>query len=659
MKRLCFWAEICVLPHERTDMLLKQYTEKDPSTYPIITRLCGGKDTTDRGAYPHGSLVTFRVDVPRSLGASAVVLRMTPDGGRDEDLPLTFASTDRGVDRYAATLDTARLCDENGALFFYEFLFLRGEDTLFTDSSDNLHFDLSEQSGNRFRLLIHRADFHTPEWFRKGTMYQIFLDRFCEGRGKVTLREGAVKDENWESGIPQFAAKPGDPLANNVFFGGNLWGVIEKLDYLSDMGITVLYLCPIFEAASNHRYDTANYERVDAFLGGDEAFDALIREAHARGMKVILDGVFNHTGADSMYFNRYGTYGEGGAYPSKDSPYHKWYNFRSYPDDYEAWWGIEILPRLQHANEDCRRYFTGKGGIAEKWLKKGADGWRLDVADELSDDFLDELREVVKETSGGEALILGEVWENAVEKISYGQRRKYFRGTQLDSVMNYPFRNAVLGLLQRGDSEFFVRVLTELYSIYPREVSNSLMNILGTHDTERILTLLGDETSGEGLTNAEMSTKRLTPAQRERATRLLKIASTLQYTVYGVPSLYYGDETGMEGYHDPFCRFPYPWGRENPDLMAHYRMLGQVRREHPAFHGGSFRFLTHGAGYFLFERRQGEDRVLVAVNLGVKDREFSAAGEWYDCIGACARKDCFTLAPGSCALLIASKKVPK
>ncbi len=640
-------------------MLLKQYTKTDPSAYPVITRLCDGRNTTDRGAYPYGARLTLRVDLPRILGASAVVLRIRADGESDRDLPLCYVSTELGSDRYTVTLDTKELCDENGGLFFYEFLFLRGTDTLFTDSSDNLHFDLSEQSGSRFRLLVHRADFHTPAWFREGTMYQIFLDRFCEGRGKVTLRRGAVKDENWESGIPQFAAKPGDALSNNVFFGGNLWGVIEKLDYLLGMGVTVIYLCPIFEAASNHRYDTANYERVDEFLGGDEAFDALIQEAHKRGMKVILDGVFNHTGADSLYFNRYGTYGKGGAYPSKESPYHKWFNFRTYPDDYEAWWGIEILPRLQHANEDCRRYFTGKGGIAEKWLKRGADGWRLDVADELSDDFLDELREIVKETSNGEALILGEVWENAVEKISYGSRRKYFRGTQLDSVMNYPFRNAVLGLLQRGDSEFFVRVLTELYSTYPREVSDSLMNILGTHDTERILTLLGDETWGQGLTNAEKSVKRLTPAQRERAERLLKIASTLQYTVYGVPSLYYGDEAGMEGYHDPFCRFPYPWGRENPELMAHYRMLGRVRREHKAFHGGSFKFLCHGAGYFLFERQKDGDRVLVAVNIGIKDREFSVPGAWHDAVSDRDFSDTMTLAPGSCALLLPSKKEAK
>ena len=416
-------------------MLPKQYTKLDASALPKITRLYNGKDTTPLGAYPRGGVLTFRVDVPRALGAAAVVLRIAKDGCEQADHPLTFLTADGDVDRYSVDLHTNALCDESGELFFYEFLFLRGLQTLFTDSVDNLHFELSEQSANRFRLLIHRADFHTPEWFRSGTMYHVFLDRFCEGQGRVQMRKGSVKDGDWENGIPQFAEKAGDPLPNNVFFGGNLWGIIEKLDMLAEMGITVLYLSPIFEAASNHRYDTANYERVDSLLGGDEAFDRLIEEAHKRDLKVILDGVFNHTGADSLYFNRYGTYGKNGAYQSQMSPYYDWYSFRQYPDDYEAWWGIEILPRLNHENENCRRYFTGKDGIAAKWLKRGADGWRLDVADELSDDFLDELRTVVKETSNGEALILGEVWENAVDKMAYGKRRRYFRGGDRKSVV--------------------------------------------------------------------------------------------------------------------------------------------------------------------------------------------------------------------------------
>jgi len=618
---------------------------------PRIRRLCNGEDTTQMGAYPHGAQLTLEVTVPRCLGASAVVLRLAEDGGEERDLPLGFCSADKGEDLYSVTLSTALLCGEDGGLFYYELLFLRGEKTLFTHSVDNLEFQLRERSGSRFRLLIYRADFHTPTWFREGTMYHIFLDRFCRGAGAVALRSGATEETDWENGIPQFAEKNGDALANDLFFGGNLWGVIEKLDYLRQMGITVLYLSPVFEAASNHRYDTADYERIDAYLGGEKAFDHLVEEAHRRGMRIVLDGVFNHTGDNSRYFNRYGTYGEGGAYGDAKSPYREWYRFRE-DGDYESWWGIEILPRLNHENPACRRYFTAPQGIAAKWLRRGADGWRLDVADELSDAFLDELRETVKTVSHGEAVIIGEVWENAADKIAYGKRRRYFRGRQLDSVMNYPFRNAVLGLLQRGDTEFFVHALNEIYASYPREVSDSLMNLLGTHDTQRILTVLGDETAGEGLSNRALSTKRLTPAQRSRAVRLLKIAAALQFTVYGIPSVYYGDEAGLEGYHDPFCRMPYPWGRENAELVRFYRMLGSLRARHKALRGGDFRFLSHTRGSFLFERAREEDRVLVAVNLGVEPKAFPLNGEWIDCVSEAVLREELLLSPGCCAVLV-------
>ncbi len=633
-------------------MLPELFSFLDARSMPRIRRFVNGEETTSLGAYPHGTVIELRAEVPRSLGAAAVVLRIARDGEPSSDLPLTFLSFENGIDLYGVSLDTATISDADGDLFYYEFLFLRGLHTLFTDSVNNVDFSLSDASASKFRLLIYRADFQTPPWFWGGTMYHIFLDRFRRGNGPVTLRSDAVENPDWENGIPQFALKNGDALSNNVFFGGNLWGVIEKLDALREMGITVLYLSPVFEAASNHRYDTANYEKIDAYLGGDEAFDALIREAHLRGMKVILDGVFNHTGADSRYFNRYGKESDLGAYQSKQSPYYPWFTFQSFPTDYEAWWGIEILPRLNHKNEDCRRYFTGKNGIAEKWIQRGVDGWRLDVADELSDEFLDELRETVKHASKGNALILGEVWENAADKIAYGKRRRYFRGRQLDSVMNYPFRNAILGLLQRGDTEFFVHVLTEIYASYPKQVSDSLMNLLGTHDTARILTVLGDNGEGEGKSNTELSRKRLSPAQRARAVRLLKIASALQFTVYGVPSVYYGDEAGLEGYHDPFCRMPYPWGKEDAELMRHYRMLGALRRLHPALHGGSFRFLSHAVGHFVFEREKDGDRVLVAVNLGMTPFVFPLDGAFVDCISEAVFREQLTLPAGSIAVLV-------
>lgn len=605
-------------------MLIKEHTALEAGIGVKIEKLCGGKDTSRLGAFPYGEEITWRVTLSRRLGASAVVLRIAPDGGEPTDYPLHFEGMEGDEDHYTLVIPTNLFCSEaQDGLFYYEFLFLRGFDTLFTDTSNNVDFSLCTHSAQKFRLLIYRADFAPPAWFAGGVMYHVFPDRFCRGQGKVSLRPGAILDENWDSGIPQHAQKAGDKLENNVFFGGNLWGVTEKLDYLKGLGVTVIYLSPIFEAASNHRYDTADYERVDAFLGGEAAFDTLIRAAHAKGMRVILDGVFNHTGDDSRYFNRRGSYPSVGAYQSPDSPYADWFSFSRFPDKYEAWWGIEIMPRLQQANDACRSYFTGEDGIIAKWLRRGADGWRLDVADELPDVFLDELREVAKRESHGQALLIGEVWENAVDKIAYGKRRRYFRGEQLDSVMNYPFRNAVLAFLLERDAEQFYEILTEIYGTYPPAVSHALMNLLGTHDTERILTVLGDGGEGEGLENPELAVKRLRVEQKRRALALLKIASVLQFTVYGVPSVYYGDEAGLEGYHDPFCRMPFPWGRENTDLQSHYRALGALRAEHRALRDGDFRFLAHTEHAFAYLREapEGDDRVLVAANMG--DRPWS------------------------------------
>ena len=613
-------------------MLLKEHTVLEYGSEIKIEKEVDESDVSLRGAFAHGTVIQFRATVPRKLGIGAVVMRLSLDGEDTEDLPFSFCSREGDEDVYTLTLDTSERCPHSPyGLIYYEYLFLRGYDTLFSNSVNNVDFALESASASRFRLLIYDKNYTVPQWFSGGVMYHIFLDRFCKGEGHVELRADGVLDPNWESGVPQYAKKNGDPLKNNVFFGGNLWGVCEKLDFLREMGVTVLYLSPIFEAASNHRYDTGDYARVDSLLGGDEAFARLVREAHQRGMRVILDGVFNHTGDNSRYFDRYGTYGGEGAYASKTSPYMDWYRFREHPNEYECWWGIEILPRLNHENEACRQFFTGVNGVASRWLRAGADGWRLDVADELSDVFLDELRETVKKETNGEGLIIGEVWENAADKIAYGKRRRYFGGKQLDSVMNYPFRNAVLSFLQRGDAEEFYNTVTELYASYPPFVCNALMNLLGTHDTERILTLLGvGERGGFGKSNNELARLRLNPNQRVKAIRLLKIGALLQYTVYGVPSVYYGDEAGLEGYHDPFCRMPYPWGREDNELLEYYRFLGKLRAEHACLKDGDFRFVYRDASAFVYERRKGDDVLLIAANMGKETLKLPLTGEWRD-----------------------------
>ena len=611
--------------------MLPRYPIDTPASVTFRKFSADGREVTHLGAFPKGETLRFTVTCPRTLGASAVVLRLNRDGEGEQDTPFEFISEDVTTltDTYELTVDTAALCgDALSGLFYYRLLFVRHADTLFSDSINNVDFELTSHGGSAFRMLVYEADYTTPVWFGEGVMYHVFVDRFNRGEGETHRRTGERAPEinpDWERGIPQYPAYPGAHLTNHIHFGGNLWGVAEKLDYLASLGVKVIYLSPIFEAYSNHKYDTGDYMTVDGGFGGEPALDHLIQKAHEYGMKIILDGVFNHTGDDSRYFNRYGLYPTEGAAESEDSPYHDWYHFRKFPDEYESWWGIPILPKLNHGTVVCRRYFTGKDGVCAHYVKKGIGGWRLDVADELCDEFLDELRVSVKTASHdreeGEAVIIGEVWENAADKVAYGNRRRYLQGKQLDSVMNYPVRSGILAFIRDGDAEMLYHTLTELYASYPRCVSNALMNLIGTHDTERILTVLGSYYEDYDRPNEELATARLSPEKREKAARLLKLASTLQFTVFGIPSVYYGDEVGMEGYHDPFCRFPFPWHDLNDpirtDLLTHYRALGDLRKS-PAFHGGDFRIVSHGERHIAYERvaTAGSDRVIIAVHRG-------------------------------------------
>lgn len=587
------------------------------------------KNASHRGAFSVCDDVRFCVSVPTGMGVQGVVLRINRDTENYWDIPLSVTSLDVGREEYSVELNMRRLCGPVPALFFYEFLFLRGTRTLFTSSINNYDFELSYHSGSKFSLLVYEDDFVAKEWFGGGIMYHIFVDRFARGSHALPRRDDAVYNDDWYNGVPQYAKNPGDRLKNNMFFGGDIYGIVENLDRLESLGVRVIYLSPIFKAYSNHKYDTGDYMTVDEGFGGEEALRTLIERAGERGIKVILDGVFNHTGDDSLYFNRYGKYGEGGAYRDPSSPYYSWYTFRDYPERYEAWWSIDVLPKLDLSVGSCSDFFLGEGGVIEKYTKLGIGGWRLDVADELSDDFLYRLRERVHACSGGEGMIIGEVWENAAVKTAYGKRRNYFHGRQLDSVMNYPLRNGIIDFVTCGSAEMLYNVLVEIYSSYPRVVSDSLMNILGTHDTERILTVLGDNYHPD-LSNDQLAVSRMSASDRERAIERLKVASIIQYTVYGVPSVFYGDEAGVEGYHDPFCRRTYPWGREDTGLLEHYRRLGELRTIEIAFDRGDFRVLEHGEHILVYERYRDDSRVVVIANGGDADHVSRIDGRWID-----------------------------
>ena len=584
------------------------------------------------GAFSIDDEVRFSIYIPRALGAYGAAFRINKDGEDYRDIQFSYLRTEGSRDIYQVELNIRSFCEgAASALFFYEILILRGEKTLFTSTYNNYDFELKNHSDSKFTLLVYDNEFYPKEWFGIGIMYHIFVDRFAKGEIKPYFRDDIEINEDWENGIPQYAEYQGAPLKNNMFFGGNLAGISDKLDYIASIGTKVIYLSPIFKAYSNHKYDTGDYSVVDEAFGGEEALCELIKKADQKGIKIILDGVFNHTGDDSLYFNRYGKYASCGAYNDESSPYHNWYRFKKFPDEYESWWGIDILPKLDQHNKECKDFFVGKGGIIEKYTKMGIGGWRLDVADELPDDFLDELRKTAHESSDGRAVIIGEVWENAAVKIAYGKRRRYFQGKQLDSVMNYPLRNGIVEFLKSGRAEMLYNALTELYSSYPRFVCDSLMNILGTHDTERILTVLGENYSPDE-SNAELSVKRMSDEEKAKAVKYLKIASVLQYTVYGIPSVFYGDEAGLEGYHDPFCRRTFPWGREDEDLLAHYRKLGELRLSEKAFDRGDFRILERGEETIAFERRRDDSTVIVAANRSAGYYVLAQNGKWLDLI---------------------------
>lgn len=482
--------------------------------------------------------------------------------------------------------------------------------------------------GEDWQLTVYDKDFHTPEWLRGGIIYQIFPDRFASSGTKKqnvpsdrVLRTDRDGDPYW---IPTVEGK----VLNNDYFGGDLNGIEQKLGYLKSLGVTCIYLNPIFEAQSNHRYDTADYEKIDSMLGTEKDFKSLCESAKKLGIRIMLDGVFSHTGDDSRYFNRYSRYDSLGAYQSKESPYYGWYKFNKWPDDYKSWWGIEILPEVNEDNSDFIEYITGKNGIARKWLKLGASGWRLDVADELPDEFLDEFRKAVKEEKA-DGLVLGEVWEDASNKSSYGKLRRYLLGKQLDSVMNYPFAGAVIDFIRDANAELFASRVMSIVENYPKEVLDVLMNHLSTHDTMRAITAL----AGENCAYRDrkwQSTHSLDEREYHYGMKLLMAASAMQFALPGVPTIYYGDEAGMQGYKDPFNRRCYPWGKENGELVEWYKKLGKIRNENRVFKDGRFEILSAVAGCVAFSRKNDDEAILVISNSNPHPITYYVKSEWCD-----------------------------
>lgn len=608
--------------------MLARFSPDGPEKYVRVCRTVKNTDVSRRSAFSKSETMELTLRISRILGVCVAVLSLKNDKtGQVTEMPLELCETEKDTDLYSVSLNFAALCgDMPHGLFFFDILLCRGDEKLYLNPVNNIDFTLSAtEPETPFALLVYADGYQTPAWAKNAVMYHIFVDRFAKSeKHTLPVRADAHINPDWDNGIPEYAPYPGAHIQNNEFFGGSLYGIIEKLDYLVSLGVNVLYLSPIFKAYSNHKYDTGDYAEIDEMFGEKDAFDELLCEAKKRGMHIILDGVFNHTGDDSRYFNRYGHYDTIGAYQSPDSPYHEWYYFRHFPEDYECWWGIKILPKLNNTNPTTRDYFLGENGILRRYVAKGTSGWRLDVADELPDAFLTDLRGAVKKENP-DALILGEVWENAAVKIAYGARRSYLLGFQLDSVMNYPFKNAILDYVRSGDCTSFYNTVTEIVSLYPPQTVAVLMNLLGTHDTERILTALGADPADFSRSNEQKASFRLSPEKREHAEQLLKFASTLQFTLPGMPSVFYGDEAGMEGFGDPFCRRPYPWGREAISLRAHYAELARLKRNLAVLHTPHIAFVVHNGaklGFVRYSDRASDGALLVLCNAAKKETVF-------------------------------------
>ena len=392
-------------------------------------------------------------------------------------------------------------------------------------------------------------------------------------------------------------------------------GITEKLDYLASLGVTTLYLCPIFEASTNHRYDTACYERIDPLLGDEENFRTLCAEAKKRGIHVMLDGVFNHTGRKSVYFNADGFYDDLGAAQGEQSPYYRWYNFHPFPDEYDAWWGIKNLPAVNELEKSYVDYIIeGENSIIKRWLRAGASGWRLDVADELPDVFIEKIRAAMNEVCP-DSYLLGEVWEDGTTKIAYSQRRRYLLGRETNGLMNYPFRTALMAFLLGGGAEYFRDSMEQLRENYPAPAFYGAMNFLSTHDTPRLLTILGLSTPAPQ-TRDERAVYRLSEEELAHGKALLKLASLILYTFPGSPMLYYGDEAGMQGFEDPFNRGTYPWGHEDEEFLRCFRQLGALRRAHEALQSGTIVYHAAQGRVLAFSRRAAHDHCLTVVNAG-------------------------------------------
>lgn len=541
------------------------------------------------GAVEEGQKVKLSIDIEKEI---VVAIELLQFDGTKVNMGMEKEYLNSGNYRYSIEIDTE---DALGVLGYY-FILIDGYDRVYYGNNDE-HLGgighIYTYNPVPYQITIYKKS-NLPDWYKEGIIYQIFVDRFCNGNDNGSInnpKKNSFIYGRWDD-TPVYIKDYQGRTIRWDFYGGNIRGIIKKLDYIKSLGVNIINLSPIFKSSSCHKYDAGDYDIIDEMFGTEEDFKELCEKAKSKDIKIILDGVFSYTSSDSRYFNKAGNYDEIGAYQSPNSKYHNWYKFNRYPYGYECWWGIEGRPNINVMHNSYIDFLVNRDdSIIKKWIDLGASGWRLNVTDELPDEFIEIIRDRL-DTLDKETVLIGDVWDDASNKISYSKKRRYLYGKEIQSVTNYPLRESLINFT-RGyiKSDKLKKKVMSLYENYPREVFLGNINLIGTSDTERILTVLDGNM------------------------RCLKIIVALQFTIPGVPLIYYGDETGVTGGKDPDNRKSYPWENEDVDLIGFYKRIAQIRNGQDALKKGDFNIFDTEEDIFAFERVYENERIVVVVNI--------------------------------------------
>lgn len=543
----------------------------------------------------------------------------------DENIlyPLTYQKTQDNKVTF-----TGEITLNTKALYHY-FLSFKGNDQIYNITKEHVRtdFDLSDA----FKLSV---NFDVPDWAKGKIMYHIFVDRFAKGR-EEKLKEMPRRwiHKSWDENVQLGPDKDG--IWNNDFFGGDLQGITNKLDYLKELGVDILYLSPVVYSQSTHRYDAADYEQVDPYAGSNEDLKSLCEEAHKKGMKVVLDAVFNHTGNDSKYFNEYNSFDTVGAYQSPNSPYLPYYDYKlkDGKPEFKYWWDQKNLPKCNSNGQAWRNYITGPGGIIDQWFNLGIDGLRLDVADELSDEFIEEIRKAVRRNKK-DSLIIGEVWESPMRK----NRGFLSSGKGMDTIMSYNFMSSLIKYFRDGNSEELDSKIKEIMYEYPDGTLFSAMNSTSTHDMTRGINLWDKnifQENGEWpwdlISNDPDFIRSYQLEEQYNKAKAIYMAYVFTLTFFpGNLAIFYGDEAGVQGIGNLDNRKPFPWGREDQELLQFFQTVGKIRKDEPFMQQADYRTKEITPGHFSYERLSEDEKLFFLINRTNEYEEIEIPKEYQD-----------------------------